>query len=244
MWRWRSGWSPRCSPPEALRNGLTAPPIGVASSAMTGRAARSPLAAVALVLLAASGCGGGGSSGGADRRAEEPPAAPLRDSSPSTPQDELQSRRPVGVLYMHRRCTPARPCRFVVRLGATASQHRFIAWDTPQRYEHGAPIFIQAWADEQPVPFQPMGSPVCGLHFMLRAVVVGVASFCQEGHQPIHFQFTNVTEHPVTVTLGYYTIGRATPAPPIPPARPAPVPAPAPAPSAPKPPTVGPFSPL
>lgn len=209
---------------------------------MTGRAVRSPLGAAVLALLAAAGCGGTGRMHGAADPLAQTRAAPLADS-PIAPQDELQSRRPFGTPYLHRRCTRVRPCRFVARLGATSSQHRFIAWDTPQHYARGAPLFIRAWADEQPVPFQPMGSPACGLHFTLRAVVVGVASFCSAGHQPIHFQFTNVTGHPVTITLRYYAVTSAPRARTRPPAAPKPAPAP-PRPKSPTPPAVGPYSPL
>lgn len=211
---------------------------------MTGRALRSPLAAAVFALLAAAGCGGTGRTHG-EAVSPASRAAPTLPESPTTPEDELQSRRPFGRAYTHRHCTQGAPCRFVVRLGATSSQHRFIAWDTPERYARGAPLFIQAWADEQPVPFQLMGSPACGLHFTLRAVVVGVAVFCSEGHHPIHFQFTNVTQHPVTVTLRYYAVSET---PPVPARRhhaPAPKPQrPSPKPQAPKPPAVGPYSPL
>lgn len=207
---------------------------------MTGRALRSPLAVAVLALLAPAGCGGTSPMHGEAAGPTSQAAAPAQES-PTAPQDELQSRRPFGMAYTHRHCTQGSPCRFVVRLGTTSSQHRFFAWDTPQRYARGAPLFIQAWADEQPVPFQLMGSPTCGLHFTLRAVVVGVAIFCSKGHQPIHFQFTNVTEHPVSVTLRYYAQSDTPPAP----ARPPPTPAPKPqAPKPQKPPTVGPYSPL
>jgi hypothetical protein len=212
---------------------------------MAVRLPRAPLAGLALVLLALPGCGSSPHRSAAAPTSPLPPAstASSDDDFSHMPQDELLSRRPFGRAYTHQRCTRERPCRFVARLGPTASEHRFIAWDTPQRYARTRPLFIEAWADDQPVPFGPVGSPACGLHFVLRAVVVGVASFCADGHQPIHFRFTNVTKHQITITLGYYALP---PTPPRTPARPTPAPKPdrTPAPKPAKPPAEGPFSPL
>ena len=192
------------------------------------------LAAVAASASFAAGCGGSHPAARPAHRAAPPPAQ--RAEGPSeAPQEELLSRRPFGVPDANHACTQARPCRFVVRLGPTSSEHRVIVWDTPQRYTRARPIFIQAWADDRPVPYAPVGVPTCGLHFTLRAVVVGFAMFCASGHQPIHFQFTNVTLHQVTVTVGYYAADTARPT------RPQPQPEPR---RSPPPPKFGPNAPL
>ena len=167
------------------------------------------LAAAAAMGIFAAGCGGSHpASRLADRAANRaaPPPAPVAPGPSEAPQEELLSRRPFGVPDANHACTQTRPCRFVVRLGPTSSEHRVIVWDTPQRYTRTRPLFIQAWADDQPVPYAPVGEPTCGLHFTLRAVVVGFAMFCSAGNQPIHFQFVNVTLHQVTVTVGYYAV--------------------------------------
>jgi hypothetical protein len=173
------------------------------------------LAAAAIGSFAAIGCGGSHpAQRPAARAAHADPASAQRADGPSeAPQEELLSRRPFGVPDTNHACTRARPCHFVVRLGPTSSQHRVIVWDTPQRYTRSRPLFIMAWADDKPLPYAPVGVPTCGLHFTLRAVVVGFAMFCASGHQPIHFQFTNVTLHQVTVTVGYYANAATPPRP-------------------------------
>jgi hypothetical protein len=169
------------------------------------------VAAAAAMGIFAAGCG---ASHPVQRPARPvhraaPPPAQHADAPSEAPQEELLSRRPFGVPDTNHACTQANPCRFVVRLGPTSSEHRVIVWDTPQRYTRSRSLFIMAWADDQPVPYAPVGAPTCGLHFTLRAVVVGFAMFCSPGHQPIHFQFVNVTLHQVTLTVGYYAADTA-----------------------------------
>jgi hypothetical protein len=119
----------------------------------------------------------------------------------------------LGLRAARHRCTQQRPCAHILRLGPTASRRRAAIWDTPQRFSSRQAVRLMAWADGRPIPYGPMGWPVCGQHFVLGGLVVGVATLCQEGRQPIHVQFTNVSRRSVMVRVSYFatTIARSEP---------------------------------
>jgi hypothetical protein len=148
------------------------------------RSRRLALAATACILLIlAVGVGVGGGAGAGAR-----------------PGDNL----PLSLRATRHRCTQQRPCTHIRRLGPTASRRRAAMWDTPERFSRRQAVRLMAWAGGRPIPSAPMGWPVCGQHFVLGGVVVGVATLCRDGRQPIHVQFTNVSRRSVTVRISYF----------------------------------------